>query len=202
MKDIEIHENVDHWYVPVESAPCTYKLQIGYRTAGGNFFTLARSNNITTSLKNSPTTTERELNGRSTSRKNGSKHADCSGHNRKLDEEISFPLQQHVSGSNSIEGKENGSDHYKTSNNYPITLQTELVIHGRVHPDSELTCLGNAVSLDESGRFSLRLAFPEGRQVIPVAAVTPDGKEKYTTVLGIVRNTKKLGPQSMEEPLL
>jgi hypothetical protein len=202
VKDIEVFGNVDHWYVPVEAASCTYKLQIGFRTAGGNFFTLARSNTITMPLENSPATTQPELNGRDSSRKNGSKHADCSDHNRKLDEEIPFPLQQPGSFSNSIEAKENDSDHYKTRNDFQITFQTELVIHGRAHPDSELTCLGNSISLDEGGRFSLRLAFPEGRQVIPIAAVTPDGKEKYTTVLGIMRNTKELGPQSMEEPLL
>ena len=96
----------------------------------------------------------------------------------------------------------NGSDQIEIHKDFQITLQTELIIHGRTHPGSELTCLGDAVSLDECGRFSLRLAFPEGRQVIPVAAVTPDGIKKYTTVLGIVRNTKELGPQSMEEPLL
>lgn len=207
VKDIEIQGNVDHWYVPVESASCSYTLQIGYRTADGNFFTLARSNKVTTPQENSPATTERDQNGRQSSRSNGSMHAGCFGNNEKYGEGEQPPLWKNDFYSNSIEADENGSngndsDQCRINKEFQITLQTELIIHGTAHPDSELTCLGNVVALDESGRFSFRLAFLEGRQVIPVAAVTPDGKEKYTTVLGIMRNTKELGPQSMEEPLL
>jgi hypothetical protein len=97
---------------------------------------------------------------------------------------------------------ENGAGQHEFNKDFQIRVQTELIIHGSTHPHSELTYLGDAIALDERGRFSLRLAFPEGRQVIPLDAVTPDGKEKYTTVLGIVRNTKELEPQSMQEPLL
>ena len=31
VRNVEIHGDVDHWYLPVEHAPRTYKVQIGYR---------------------------------------------------------------------------------------------------------------------------------------------------------------------------
>jgi hypothetical protein len=207
VKDIEIQGNVDHWYIPVESASCTYTLQIGYRTAGGNFFTLARSNKVTTPQENSPEADERDHNGRQSSRNNDSKHTGSFGSDEIYGKEAQPPLWENGFNSNSIEenangSNGNGSDQHESNKDHQMTVHTELIIHGKTHPDSELTYLGDAVSLDENGRFSFRIAFPEGRHVIPVAAVTPDGKEKYTTVLGIMRNTKELGPQSMEEPLL
>ena len=38
VRDIEIHGDVDHWYLPVQHAPRSYKVQIGYRGAGSSFF--------------------------------------------------------------------------------------------------------------------------------------------------------------------
>jgi hypothetical protein len=94
VKDIEIHGNVDHWYVPVESPPCTYTLQIGYRTAGENFFSLAHYNKVTTPEENSTAITERNQNGNQSSRNNDSKHTGCFGNTGEFGNEEQHPMRE------------------------------------------------------------------------------------------------------------
>jgi len=46
VRDIEIHGEIDHWYVPVDNPPRAYRLHIGYRTPRGRFFAMAQSNRV------------------------------------------------------------------------------------------------------------------------------------------------------------
>src|SRR4029077_11674579 len=46
VRDVEIHGDVDHWYLPVEPAPRRYRIQIGYRVPSGIFFVMAQSNRV------------------------------------------------------------------------------------------------------------------------------------------------------------
>ena len=48
IKDVPIHGGINHWYIEVGNPPGVYQLQIGYLTASGRFFGLARSNIVTT----------------------------------------------------------------------------------------------------------------------------------------------------------
>ena len=48
LRDIPIHGGVNNWYVDVKDPPKSYRLEIGYRAENGKFFTLARSNVVTT----------------------------------------------------------------------------------------------------------------------------------------------------------
>ncbi len=47
-REIVIHGGVKHWYVDVQSPPQQYRMEIGYLTAGGQFYCLARSNTVMT----------------------------------------------------------------------------------------------------------------------------------------------------------
>ncbi|MGA2059874.1 MAG: DUF4912 domain-containing protein [Thermoguttaceae bacterium] len=47
-RDIEIHGGVNNWYIDVRDPPKTFQLEIGYLSAAGRFFCLARSNVVTT----------------------------------------------------------------------------------------------------------------------------------------------------------
>src|ERR1700685_2952774 len=48
VRDVEIHGDVDHWYLPVEHAPHTYTVQLGYGVPNGPFFVMAQSNRVQT----------------------------------------------------------------------------------------------------------------------------------------------------------
>ena len=48
VRDIVVHGGVENWYVDVLDPPQTYRMEIGYLAANGRFFSLARSNTVST----------------------------------------------------------------------------------------------------------------------------------------------------------
>ena len=47
-KVIAIHGGVNTWFIDVQDSPKTFRVDVGYMTANGKFFALARSNTVTT----------------------------------------------------------------------------------------------------------------------------------------------------------
>jgi hypothetical protein len=175
--DIEIHGDVDHWYVPVDHPERTYKLHIGYRSPTGRFHAVGKSRVVRMPRLGTDGAIDRTW-------KQDTKPAKTNGH------------------------KSNGKPQ---SNGHPVNGQAaderdflfrvdaELIVHGETHPQAELTLLGEPVELTQDGRFSLRFALPNGRQVIPAITITPGGAEQHTIVLAVERNTKELAPQRTDE---
>ena len=48
VRDIVVHGGVKNWYIDVANPPQTYRLEIGYLASSGRFFSLARSNTVST----------------------------------------------------------------------------------------------------------------------------------------------------------
>jgi hypothetical protein len=192
VRDVEIHGEVQSWYVPVEGAPRSYRLHIGYVCPSGHFFLLARSNIVKTprpgtmarngasrhdGQNSSGKLAGKSPNGRQRTARNGAK---SNGHSRT---NVSLAVDPHWVG------------------DFPFEVHAELVVHGTTHPNANLTLLGEEVQLEADGSFSLCFALPDGRQVIPAVAVTPNGAEQRTIVLGVERNTRQLEPRNLNEPL-
>ena len=75
------------------------------------------------------------------------------------------------------------------------SIPAELIISLIVH-----AVFGHAhgFKLRGDGSFTVRLAMPDKRQVLPVVASTPDGVEQRTIVIAVERNTKVLEPMLRE----
>lgn len=181
VKEVEIGEDVENWYVQVADPSRTYKIHIGLRSAEGRFATIARSRGVQL-----PRT---EHGGTMPAR-----HANGNGHSSGKSNHHPSHVATHIPSVVGLNGKKNG-----TERDFQFEIDAELIVHGNTHPDAELTLFGEPVPLREDGTFSLRVRVPEGRQVIPAQAVTPNRSERRTIVLSLERNTKELEPQSMED---
>lgn len=187
LRDIEIHGEIDHWYVPVENPPRAYRVHIGYRAANGTFFTLAKSNSVQMPRAGAPSA----RNGKA---QNGSA-------NQEIGEDGAPKKKQNLHVLHVNRARESSDSAYNGSGfmaGFPFKLETELIVHGSTHPDAELTLLGDPVQVREDGTFSLRFTLPNGRQVIPAVCIHPHGAEQRTIVLGIERNTKELEPLPLD----
>jgi hypothetical protein len=58
---------------------------------------------------------------------------------------------------------------------------------------------GHPVKLQNDGAFTVRMEFPDKRQVLPVTAETRDGLRQRTTVIAIERNTKVMDTVELQE---
>jgi len=188
VRDVEIHGGVNHWYIEVTNPPGVYRLQIGYLTTSGRFFSLARSGIVKTPAANARGVLDESwgnIAGQSDNKSNGatvsqSSNGNGNGHARQLTD--FFPR-----------GLREGEEELR------LEMDAELIVHGSARPNSHVTILGDAVELREDGSFSVQLSLPDGRQVIPAAVTSADGSKQQTVVIALERNTKRLEMQHLDD---
>jgi uncharacterized protein len=198
LQDVEIHGDVDHWYIPVTNVRRTYKVQIGYRAPSGLFFSMARSSRVQT-----PRPDSYSLKIRS----NG-KHGPTNGGSAvsiDLEKTPSYDLRalptSRLRAGQSSRVTPAGGDDVELPPPLPVELRlhAELIVHGTTDPQAELTLLGDRIPVSRDGTFSHRFSLPDGRQVIDAVVTTKNGCHQRTIVLGIERNTKELEPQWFDD---
>jgi hypothetical protein len=197
VRDVEIHGNVDHWYLPVEHAPRAYKVQIGYRAPSGLFFVMAQSNRVQTPRPESHSLRPREAGKQ---RPTGG----VSGSTLDLEKMPSYDLRalptaklgNGQAAAATVAGPD-GEDILPPP--VELRLHAELIVHGSTDPQAELKLLGDRIPISRDGTFSHRFSLLEGRQVIDAVVTTRNGCHQRTIVLGIERNTKELEPQWFDE---
>jgi hypothetical protein len=199
LRDVEIHGDVDHWYLPVDPAPRRYRIQIGYRAPSGLFFVMAQSNRVQTPRPGAHSLQTRSRKDRS--RSNGSREVSLDLEKRPSYDLRALPTAKlpvpRVAPNGS--GAESGEAEAPAGPPVELRLHAELILHGSTDPEVELKLLGERVAVSRDGTFSQRFTLPEGRQVIDAVATTRNGCHQRTIVLGIERNTKELEPQWFDQ---
>jgi hypothetical protein len=193
VKDFAIHGGVNHWYLDITESPKTYRCEIGYSGAGGEYYSIARSNAVTTPMPGSVDA----LNG---SWSDMAANADrifamSGGYSQRgasleLQQLLEDRLQRRLGRPTETRfGHGCASDSHSELR---FAIDAELVIFGAAQSHAHVTVDGEPVALQSDGTFAVRLHLPDRRQVIPVVASTADGTEQKTIILGVERNTKEL----------
>lgn len=71
-----------------------------------------------------------------------------------------------------------------------LWVDCELIVYGATEPDAKLTVQGRPIKLRPDGTFSLRFALPNGKQIIPVEAVSPDNSDYRKITPVVTRKTE------------
>lgn len=171
---IPIQAAVDHWYVPIADPARLYELQLGYETAQGQFFMLVRSAPVKLPMPGTPQ-----------ARRYDEQRQEGAFPSQHLEQAHRFPIR--------------GSSAFRFCDGVSLEVTADLMIVGQVSPQAQLTCQDERISVEQNGQFEIRVALEEGRQVIPLEAVSPDGCQSRTVILAIERNTKTLEPQALNE---
>jgi hypothetical protein len=199
LRDIPVHGGVRNWYIDVKQAPQTYRVEIGYLTAKGRFYSLARSNTVSTP----PATAGDSLDSHW-----GDIAEDCDkiyalsgGYaaegNTELQELFEERMRRPMGNAASRYG--NGSDGLLPRERlFRCEIDAEIIIHGATQTGAHVMMQGEPVKVQPDGSFHVRLDLPNRRQVIPIVASTKDGVEQRTVVLAVERNTKVMEPVTRE----
>lgn len=197
LREIPIHGGVNHWYIDVQNPPQQYRLEIGYVTAAGQFYCMARSNTVTT--PQAGTSDSIDENWADIDQNADRIFAMSGGYSQRgtslelqelLEERLRRPMgtpmqTRYGSGASRVTTE---------SEELPFAVDAELVVYGISHPHAHVTLQGEPVALRPDGSFTVRMSLPDRRQVIPVIASSSDGVEQRTIILAVERNTKVLGP--------
>ncbi len=196
VREIPIHGGVKNWYVDIEGQPRTYRLEIGYLTGGGRFYSLARSNVVSTPAAAAGDTLDAHW--QDVLQDCDKIYAMSGGFATEGGNELQELFEERLHRPMGTPGGsrfEAGADSLVPRNhNLRFQVDAEMVIHGTTHADARVTLQGEPLKLRPDGTFSVRIDMPNRRQVIPLVACTKDGVEQRTIVLAVERNTKVMEP--------
>lgn len=197
IRHIDIHGGVNNWYIDVNDPPRSYRIDIGYLTPSGKFFTLARSNVVTT--PKAAASAELDENWSDVVENFDKIYALSGGYSAEvnsselqelLEERLRRPMGSPVitrygNGDGVIVGRRKEFD---------FQVDAEMIVFGKTEPNAHVMLQGEPVQLRPDGTFTVRIAMPNARQVIPAVASSADGVEQRTVVLAVERNTKVMEP--------
>ena len=199
VRDVPIHGGVNNWYLDVQEPPKSYQVEIGYLASGGRFFSVIRSNTVSTPPVGSGNAFDE--NWAEVAKDFDRVYAMSGGYlgqdgNRELKEVFEERLRRPMGdpmttrfGLGAVGGRGRDNDHA-----LKFEVDTELIVHGVTDPDAHVTLRGEPVHLRSDGTFAVRFSLPDRRHVLPVVASSPDGAEQRTIVLAVDRNTKVMEP--------
>lgn len=202
VREIEVHGGVTNWYIEVNNPPHSYRVELGYKSANGRFFSLCRSNTVTTPAPDSSDVidenwTDVAANYERVYALSGG-YADDNNQSGELQELFEERLRRPMGGGT---GGQFGSGAERMLNRHrelEFHVDAEMILYGRTKPDAKVTLGGEPIKLRPDGSFTVRQPMPDKRQVLPVVASTPDGVEQRTIVIAVERNTKVLEPMVRE----
>lgn len=200
-RDLEIHGGVRNWYIDVDNPPSRFQIVMGYLTGSGRFYELVRSNTVSTPV---PGGKEASDDHWADVAKDAERiYAMSGGYGDETQRgELSEVFEERLNRTMDIDvlsqfgsGAEGG---LKRARQFHFDVDAELIVFGSTHPDAHVTIGTEPVKVRSDGTFSIRLPFPDRRQVLPATARSRDGVDEQTVVIAVERNTKVMEPLSME----
>src|SRR5262249_12108281 len=196
--DIDIHGGCNSWYISVTRPPRSFHVDIGYRTPSGRFYSLARSNVVTTPRAGVSAAIDEnwaDLDIRQAERicamSAGFEPTAGSTALRELFEER---LRRPLGAPSGCELGAAGGPMGKPRP-FHFHVDAELLVYGSTEPTARVTLQGEPLKLRPDGSFTMRYRFADSRQVIPAIASSADGVFERTVILAVERNIKELEPQ-------
>lgn len=198
VRDIEIHGGVNNWYIEVTDPPRSYRVDIGYLSASGKFFTLARSNVVSTPKAGASSSLDE--NWTDVAENFDKIYAMSGGYTAESVNELQELFEERLRrpmGSPMMTRYGASADGFvgvARKKEFKFELDAELLVFGSTEPNAHVMLQGEPVQLRPDGSFTVRIAMPNARQVIPAVASSADGIEQRTVVLAVERNTKVMEP--------
>ncbi len=187
--DIQINEEANSWYIDTAGPGRSWCVDLGLLLPGGRFITILRSNVVHTPLEGPSWITDEEwmipddmfarLYGMGVGL--GRSSPVGKGWQQKIKREFI---------SSGIASMASPVKKAVKEKSFWLVVNTELILYGATEADAKVTVQGREVKLRPDGTFTLRFALPDGKQVIPVEAVSSDGEDKRAITPIVNRETK------------
>lgn len=201
LREIAVHGGVHRWYIDVHDAPKSYRVDLGYLGSNGKFFSVARSNMVTTPRPGSSDAIEEDWldvadNYEKIFALSGGYTDESSSH--ELQEAFEEHLQRPLGPPSGRQFGVGAERMLRRKRDFLFEVDAEMVVFGKTQADAHVSLSGEPVKLRPDGTFAVRMALPDRRQVIPVVASSRDGHEQRTIVIAVERNTKAMEPMIRE----
>lgn len=192
--DIEVHPEANNWYIDTGGPGRSWCVDYGLRLPNGDFITIVRSNTVMTPLDGPSWITDEEwmipdemfakLYGM------GFGLGQSSPVGKAWQERVKKALFSGILASPGITSVSSPVRGIPKGRTFWLVVDCELIVYGATEPDAKLTVQGKPIKLRRDGTFTLRFALPDGKQVIPVKAISADNEEERIITPTVTRETK------------
>lgn len=192
VRDIPIHGGVNNWYIDVDQPPARFRVLIGYLAETDRFFPLCRSNIVGTPKPDAVNRLDRHW--RDIAEDYERIYSLSGGYDPSSGDELKELFEERLQRTMPARAEDGSSsdtdaalDRHRA---LPFEVDAELIVFGSTTPGATVLLSGEPVKLREDGTFTVRVALPDKRQVLPVIAQSKDSMKQRTTVIAVERNTK------------
>jgi len=192
--DIQINEYASNWYIDTITPGRSWCVDLGLLLPDGRFITIVRSNTVHTPIEGPSWITDEEwmipedmfarLYGM------GFGLGKSSPIGKAWQERIKRELFSGVLASGGISSVASPVKKMQAERNFWLVVNTELIVYGATEPDAKVYIQDKPVNLRRDGTFTMRFALPDGKQVIPVKAISSDNKEERKITPIVAKETK------------
>ncbi len=191
--DIEVRPEADNWYINTAGPGKSWCVDYGLKLPNGEFITVVRSNIVHSPLDTPSWVTDEEwmipeemfarLYGM------GFGLGQSSPVGKAWQERIKQALFSGVLASPGITSMSSPTRLPK-QRKFWLVVDCELIVYGATEPDAKVSVQGKEIKLRPDGTFTLRYALPDGKQVIPVKAISSDEIEERVITPIVSRETQ------------
>jgi hypothetical protein len=190
--DIELTGLANSWYIDVGSPDRSWVVDIGILASNSEFFVLARSNCVRTPRFGMSDVIDEEW---MCAEDDYWRMFGLSGGfgigkgSLALKEMFKKRLLQQVT-SGGVSSLFSPVKKAQKKKGFWLVVDAELIVYGQTEPDAKVTVQKKPIHLRKDGTFTLRFAFPDGKQEIPVVATSNDGDDTKTITPIVTRRTE------------
>ena len=192
--DIHISEFANNWYIDTNGPGKSWCVDLGLLLPGGRFITIIRSNTVHTPIEGPSWITDEEwmipeemfarLYGM------GFGFGRSSPVGRAWQERVKQALFSGALASPGMASMASPVKKIPKQRKFWLMVDCELIVYGATEADAKVTVQDRPINLRPDGTFTLRFALPDGKQFIPVKAVSCDELEERTITPIVSRETK------------
>ncbi|MDD4940046.1 MAG: DUF4912 domain-containing protein [Candidatus Omnitrophica bacterium] len=192
--DIQVNEGANSWYIQAGDGGRSWCVDLGLLLPDGTFVTIVRSNTVSTPSDGPSHITDEEwmipeeifarLYGM------GFGLGKSSPVGKAWQERVKRELFSGVLSSPGISSPSSPVKKIPGEKKFWMVVNTELIVYGATEPDASVFIQDRQVNLRPDGTFTMRFALPDGKQVIPVKAVSSDLQEERTIIPVVNKETR------------
>ncbi len=219
LQEVVVDSHATEWYLPVPLSDRDYRVELGYRKAGGGWISLAHSSVarvpalhpserildqfVPFSLDTTPTVLPTPVEPADTGL-HERLYQTATARWRKLGRgsEAFHELDQEFANAEGAGGQLSAAGFWPSGRSesgaggvgarqrsFWLVADAELIVYGATDPSARLSIGGEDVPLSPDGTFRIQVPFRDGQQVYPIEAVAADGEQKRSITLEFRRST-------------
>ncbi len=188
--DIQINEHANNWYIDTGGPGRSWCVDLGLLLPDDRFIMIVRSNTVTTPIEGPSWIMDEEwmVPEDMFARLYGMGFG--LGRSSPVGKGWQERVKRELISSPGVSSLVSPVKKIPSEKKFWLMVNTELIVYGASEPDAKVYIQGKQINLRRDGTFTLRFALPDGKQVLPVKAISMDNTEERTITPIVTKETR------------